>query len=93
MHAMLCDACRQPMNTEGFEVALLRGTVVRNPDEPAHLAATEGVFAATLCARCGERIMAILQAKLDDPCPHCEVAPMRVGDERSAARDEWRRAS
>jgi len=93
MHAMLCDACRQPMDGEGFEVSLLRGTVVRSPDEPAHLADTEGALAASLCARCGERLAAIVQRKLADPCPVCEVEPMRLGDVRAAARAEARRAS
>ena len=88
MYAMLCDACRQPMTGEGFEVALLRGTVVQNPDEPAHLAATEGTMSATLCSRCGDRLAAIVQRKLSDPCPLCEIAPMRESDER---HDELRR--
>ena len=86
MHAMLCDACNQPIQGEGFEVSLLRGTVVREPAEPSHLAATEGVLAATICSRCGERLAAIVQQKLEEPCPTCEVAPMRLGDLRSAAR-------
>lgn len=86
MHAMLCDACRQPMQGEGFEVSLLRGTVVHSPDEPYRLAATEGVLQATLCARCGERLAAIVQRKLDDPCPVCEVAPLRTGDRRHLRR-------
>ena len=93
MHAMLCDACQQPMRGEGFEVALLRGTVVRSPDESAHLAQTEGAMSASLCGRCGERLAAILQRKLADPCPVCEVEPMRVGDARAAARGEWRQVS
>lgn len=90
MHAMLCDACNQPVQGEGFEVSLLRGTVVRSPEEPPHLAATEGVLAATLCARCGERLGAIVQRKLEDPCPVCEIAPLRDGDRRAVARAEAR---
>jgi len=94
MHAMLCDACRQPMSGEGFEVALLRGAVVRTPDEAARLAATEGILSATLCAHCGERLSAILQTKLQAPCPTCEVAPLAAGDIRAEARSEMlRRAS
>lgn len=88
MHAMLCDSCRQPMSGEAFDLALLRGTVVRSPDEPAHLAATEGVLSATLCARCGERISAIVQRKLETPCPTCEVEPMHLGDARAEHRAE-----
>lgn len=90
MHAMLCDACNQPVVGEGFEVSLLRGTAVRSPDEPTHLAATEGVLAATLCSRCGERLGAIVHRKLEAPCPTCEVAPMREGDRRAAMRAEQR---
>lgn len=92
MHAMLCDACNQPIQGEGFEVSLLRGTVVRSPEEAAHLAATEGVLAATLCARCGERLFAIVQRKLEEPCPVCEVAPLREGDRRVAIRAGQRAA-
>ncbi|MDA1009957.1 MAG: hypothetical protein O2888_00620 [Chloroflexi bacterium] len=91
MHAMLCDACKQPMAGDGFEVALLRCTVVHMPDEPAHLAATEGVIAATLCDRCGDRLAAILQRKLTDPCPVCELGPMQESDLRSL--EGLRRAS
>lgn len=87
MHAMLCDACRQPMTGEAFEFVLLRGAVVRTPDEAAHLAATEGVLSGSLCARCGERLAAIVQRKLTDPCPTCEVAPLAEGDARLASRD------
>ncbi|MGE3962339.1 MAG: hypothetical protein AB7F65_11730 [Dehalococcoidia bacterium] len=86
MHAMLCDACNQPVVGEGIEVSMLRGTVVRSPDEPPRLAATEGILAATLCSRCGERLGAIVQRKLEDPCPVCEVAPLREGDRRAAQR-------
>ncbi len=91
MHAMLCDVCQQPMTGEGYEVALLRGTVVHVPDELGHLAATEGVIAATMCGRCGDRLAAIIQRKLSDPCPVCELGPMRESDERG--REEIRRAS
>ena len=91
MHAMLCDACRQPMTGEGFEVALLRGIVVHVPDEPAHLAATEGIVSATLCSRCGDRLTAILQRKLSEPCPVCELEPMRFSDEHTL--EKLRRAS
>ncbi|MEX2584678.1 MAG: hypothetical protein WD766_15525 [Gemmatimonadota bacterium] len=90
MHAMLCDACNQPIQGEGFDVSLLRGTVVRSPEEPPHLAATEGVLAGTLCARCGERLAAIVRRKLEEPCPVCEVAPLREGDRRAAARADAR---
>lgn len=90
MHAMLCDACNQPVQGEGFEVSLLRGTAVRSPDEPTHLAATEGVLSATLCSRCGERLSAIVQRKLETPCPTCEVAPLRDGDRRATQRAEQR---
>ncbi len=94
MHAMLCDACRQPMTAEAFEVALLRGMVVRTPDEAAHLAATEGVLSASLCSRCGERLSAIILRKLADPCPICEVAPLEEGDLRAESRaNRFRRAS
>ncbi len=86
MYAMLCAACRQPMSGEGFEVSLLRGAVVRTPDEAARLAATEGVLSATLCSRCGERLAAIVQTKLEAPCPTCEVAPVATGDARAANR-------
>ncbi len=92
MHALLCDACGQPVHGEGIEVSLLRGTVVRSPEEPPHLAATEGILAATLCSRCGERLGAIVQRKLEAPCPVCEVAPLREGDRRAAQRAELRRA-
>jgi len=91
MHVMLCDACNQPIQGEGFEFSLLRGTVVREPAEPTHLAATEGILAATICSRCGERLAAIVQHKLEEPCPTCEVAPLREGDLRAAARAELRR--
>ncbi|MEX1022481.1 MAG: hypothetical protein WD800_00905 [Dehalococcoidia bacterium] len=80
------------MTGEAFEVSLLRGTVVRSPDEPAHLASTEGLLSASLCSRCGERLAAIIQRKLHGPCPTCEVAPMHIGDARAAARFEARRA-
>jgi len=93
MHAMLCDACQQSMSGDAFEVALLRGTIVHSPDEPGRLAATQGVMAASLCTRCGERLLAILQRKLADPCPVCEVGPMRASDEQTREREGLRRAS
>jgi len=86
MQAMLCDACQQPMTGAAYEVALLRGTVVSNVGEPARLAATEGVLSATLCTRCGERLGAIVQRKLEGPCPTCEVAPLREADARHDLR-------
>jgi hypothetical protein len=83
MQAMLCDGCQKPMNGDAFELALLRGTLVSGPGEPTHLAATQGILSATLCERCGSRLGAIVQRKLQSPCPTCEVAPMRDADHRA----------
>jgi hypothetical protein len=92
MYALLCDTCRQPIDHEGFDLTLLRGTLVSSPGEVAHLSSLSGVISASLCSRCGERITAILRRKLQDPCPTCEVAPLRQGDERHAVREMSRRA-
>lgn len=92
MHALLCDTCRQPIDHEGFDLTLLRGTLVSSPGEVAHLSSLAGVISASLCLRCGERITAILRRKLQEPCPHCEIAPMREGDQRAAVREAARRA-
>lgn len=89
MHALLCDTCRQPVNHEGYEFTLLRGAVVNSPGEVTRLTSVGGgVLAATLCSRCGERLSAIVRHKLQDPCPVCEVAPMKIGDARAEARAE-----
>lgn len=89
MHVLLCDTCRQPIEHEGFEFTLLRGAVVNSPGEVTHLTSIGGgVLSATLCHRCGERLSAIVRRKLQDPCPVCEVAPMRIGDARADARAE-----
>lgn len=95
MQAMICDACRRPMDREGFELSLLRAAVVHTPGEPPHLtniAGNNGVVSASLCLRCGERLSAIIKHKLEDPCPTCEVEPMRVGDLRMQQRLDQRRA-
>lgn len=86
MQALLCDGCQKPVNDVAYEVALLRGTLVSGPGEPAHVASTEGVLSATLCERCGDRLGAIIQRKLQDPCPTCEIAPMRLADHRGHER-------
>ena len=44
-----------------------------------------GAVTATLYNRCGERLSAIVRHKLQDPCPTCEIAPMRLGDARADA--------
>ena len=47
-----------------------------------------------LCARCGERLAAIVQTKLQAPCPTCEVTPIARGDARAESRaSQLRRAS
>ena len=86
MHAFLCDTCRQPMEREGYEFTLIRGTIVNTPGETTRLTNVGGgAITATLCNRCGERLSAIVRHKLQDPCPVCEVAPMRAGDARADA--------
>jgi hypothetical protein len=95
MQAMICDACRRPMDREGFELSLLRAAVVHTPGEAPHLTnitGNNGVHSASLCLRCGERLAAIIQRKLQDPCPTCEVAPMHVGDARAEERLQRRHA-
>ena len=89
MQAMICDACRQPMEREGFELSLLRAAVVSAPGEVPRLtniAGNNGVLSASLCLRCGERLSAIVRHKLQDPCIVCEIAPMAEGDARTDAR-------
>ena len=96
MQAMICDACRKPMDHEGFELSLLRAAVVQTPGEQPHvihLTDNTGVLAASLCIRCGERLSAIIQRKLQDPCPTCEIAPMSIGDARANERLERRRSA
>ena len=95
MQAMICDACRRPMEREGFELSLLRAAVVHTPGEVPHLTnitGNNGVHSAALCLRCGERLSAIIRAKLQAPCPTCEVAPMVIGDARTEQRLQERRA-
>ena len=95
MQAMICDACRRPMEREGFELSLLRAAVVASPGEVPHLtniSGNNGVLSVSLCLRCGERLSAIVRHKLQDPCPTCEVAPMLEGDIRADARLAYRRA-
>ena len=89
MQAMICDACRQPMEREGFELSLLRAAVVATPGDAPHLTnltGSNGVLSASLCLRCGERLSAIVRQKLQDPCAVCEVAPIALGDARTDAR-------
>ena len=96
MQAMICDACRRPMEREGFKLSLLRAAVVHTPGEVPHLtniSGNNGVHSASLCLRCGERLSAIIQRKLQDPCPTCEIAPMAVGDARANERLERRRTA
>ncbi len=55
MQAMICDACRRPMEREGFELSLLRAAVVHTPGEIPHLTnitGNNGVHSASLCLRC-----------------------------------------
>ncbi len=94
MQAMICDACRRPMEREGFELSLLRAAVVHTPGEIPHLTnvtGNNGVHSASLCLRCGERLSAIIRAKLQDPCPTCEIAPLAAGDARTEERLQRRR--
>ena len=96
MQAMICDACHQPMEREGFELSLLRAAIVASPGEVPHLtniSGNNGVLSVSLCLRCGERLSAIVRHKLQDPCAVCEIAPLAVGDARANARlNEYRRA-
>lgn len=88
MLALLCDTCRRPIDHDGYELNLLPGTVVNGPGEFARTAtAQSGVMSVYMCQRCGERIAAILRHKLQDPCPTCEVGPLREGDRRVDAVD------
>ena len=74
------------MDHEGYEFTLLRGTIVNTPGESTRLTNVGGgALTATLCNRCGERLSAIVRHKLQDPCPTCEVEPMRAGDARADA--------
>lgn len=94
MQAMICDACRRPMEREGFELSLLRAAVISAAGEVPHLtniSGNNGVLFASLCLRCGERLSAIVRQKLQGPCPTCEIAPMALGDARADARIEDRR--
>ena len=79
MLALLCDTCGQPITGDGFELTLLPGTLVSGQDSAFRrfTSVTAGVISAILCVPCGERFVAILQRKLQDPCAVCEVAPAR----------------
>ena len=77
MLALLCDTCGQPITGDGFELTLMPGTLVAAQHSAFRrfTSVTAGVISAILCVACGERLTAILQHKLREPCAVCEVAP------------------
>lgn len=88
MLALLCDTCGHPIIEDGFELMLMPGTLMSGQDPALRrfTSITTGVISAILCVSCGERFTAILQGKLQQPCPTCEVEPARAAAERSHRR-------
>ena len=80
MLALLCDTCSQPLTADGFELTLLPGALVSGQDTSFRRfgSGTAGVMSAVLCVPCGERFRAILQHRLQNACPTCEVTPARA---------------